>query len=112
MISKDNAEHYVWGQGCDGWHLLKRPDVSVIHERMPPGTQEVRHYHRNARQLFFVLSGRATLEVGGRREQLAPHQALEVEPGVAHQVFNEGPEPLEILVISCPPSHGDRVSAP
>ncbi len=112
MISKDNAEHYVWGDGCDGWHLLKRPDVSVIHERMPPGTREARHYHGRARQLFFVLSGRATLEVQGRREQLAPHQALEVEPGVPHQVFNDAPEPLELLVISCPPSHGDRVPMP
>lgn len=112
MINKDTAEHYRWGTDCDGWHLLKRPDLSVIHERMPPGSQEVRHYHRAARQLFFVLSGQATLEVGGQRERLAAHQALEVAPGVPHQVFNEGPEVLEILVVSCPPSHGDRVAVP
>ena len=30
-----NAEHYVWGDGCDGWHLLKHPDLSVIQERVP-----------------------------------------------------------------------------
>ena len=112
MISKDTAEHYRWGTDCDGWHLLKRPELRVIHERMPPGTQEARHFHRAARQLFFVLSGHATLELEGRRERLTAHQALEIPPGAAHQVFNEGPEPLEILVISCPPSHGDRVAAP
>lgn len=22
MISKDNAQHDVWGRSCDGWHLL------------------------------------------------------------------------------------------
>ena len=34
-VSKQNAEHYVWGGKCDGWHLVKNKDVSIIHERMP-----------------------------------------------------------------------------
>nr|MBA2814045.1 Mannose-6-phosphate isomerase, cupin superfamily [Candidatus Pantoea persica] len=35
MISKENSEHRVWGEQCDRWTLLKRQDLSVIHERMP-----------------------------------------------------------------------------
>jgi len=27
MISKENAEHYVWGEECDGWNLLNRQDM-------------------------------------------------------------------------------------
>lgn len=34
-ISKANAEHYLWGGDCDGWHLVKSQGLSVIHERMP-----------------------------------------------------------------------------
>src|SRR5207248_173364 len=45
MIKRDTAEHYRWGQGCEGWHLLKHADLSVIRERMPPKTSEVNHYH-------------------------------------------------------------------
>jgi mannose-6-phosphate isomerase-like protein (cupin superfamily) len=60
--SAKNAEHYLWGDGCDGWHLLNRDDVSVIQERMPLGTSEQMHYHKIARQFFFVLDGRATME--------------------------------------------------
>ena len=56
-MSAGKAEHYQWGNGCDGWHLVNQPALSVIRERMPPGTAEVRHLHRNARQFFFVLSG-------------------------------------------------------
>lgn len=52
MISKDNAEHYVWGNNCDGWHLLKRQDLSIIHEHMPPATAETRHFHVQSRQFF------------------------------------------------------------
>jgi hypothetical protein len=39
------AEHYVWGDVCDGWHLVKSPSLSVIQERVPPGGAEVKHYH-------------------------------------------------------------------
>ena len=110
MISKDTAEHYTWGDGCDGWHLVKQPELSVIHERMPPGAAETRHYHQRSRQLFFVLSGSATLEVDSLRETLGPQQGREVPPGVPHQMFNDSDGDVEFLVISQPRSHGDRVS--
>lgn len=29
------AEHYRWGQDCDGWRLPQGPDLSVIQERSP-----------------------------------------------------------------------------
>lgn len=112
MISKDSAEHYTWGDHCDGWHLVKTPGLSVIHERMPPGAAEVRHMHNAARQFFFVLSGTATLEVAGRIEVLGPQQGLEIAPHEPHQMRNASHEPIEFLVISQPSSHGDRVLAP
>jgi hypothetical protein len=34
---------------------------------------------------------------------------LEIAPGVAHQISNRENIPLEIIVTSQPPSHGDRV---
>ena len=40
-----NAEHYTWGDACDGWHLLRDPTLSVIRERVPPSAGEVKHYH-------------------------------------------------------------------
>jgi mannose-6-phosphate isomerase-like protein (cupin superfamily) len=110
VISKDSAEHYTWGDGCDGWYLVSQPGLSVIHERMPPGTAEVRHYHERARQLFFVLAGTATLEVAGVRETLGPQQALEVSPGVPHQMFNESDGDIDFLVISQPTTRGDRTN--
>jgi mannose-6-phosphate isomerase-like protein (cupin superfamily) len=112
MISKDTAEHYRWGQGCDGWHLVKQPELSVIHERMPPGTAEVRHYHQRSRQFFFVLTGVATLELAGARQQVRAHQGVEVAPGVPHQIFNESNADVEFLVISQPTTRGDRIPTP
>jgi hypothetical protein len=52
VVSGENAEHYVWGDGCDGWHLVRGDSLSVIEERMPAGAREQRHFHERVRQFF------------------------------------------------------------
>lgn len=111
VISKENAEHYIWSGICDGWHLVKHDDLSVIHERMPSGTSEVRHFHNKSRQFFFVLSGTATLEVNGEWHNIEAFQGMEVSPGVPHQMINQSQNDVEFIVVSQPMSHGDRVTA-
>ena len=111
MIDKQSAEHYSWGDGCDGWHLVRTPLVSVIEERMPAGASEVRHYHRGATQFFYVLQGTLSIEVDGTEVELGPRQGMSIAAGQAHQVFNRGTVAAEFLVVSNPPSHGDRVPA-
>ncbi len=110
MIDRGNAEHYVWGGDCDGWHLVRQPGLSVIHERMPPGRAEVRHYHETARQFFFVLSGELTLELSEAVVRLAPQQGHEIAPCLPHKAINVGDVATEFLVISQPTAHGDRIS--
>lgn len=109
MISKKTAEHYIWGETCDGWPLVKTAELSVIHERMPPGTSEARHYHKQSRQFFFVLKGIAAIEIDGIRQVLKRHEGTEVSPCVPHQIFNEYEEDVEFLVISQPSTQGDRI---
>lgn len=75
---------------------------------MPPGSAEVRHRHGRARQFFFVLAGALELEVEGTVHVLTASVGLEVAPGIAHQAYNRGEAPVEFLVVSQPPSHGDR----
>ncbi|HEU6451853.1 MAG TPA: cupin domain-containing protein [Gemmatimonadaceae bacterium] len=110
-ISRSSAEHYTWGAQCDGWHLVRAEGLSVIEERMPPGSAEARHRHVRARQFFYVLAGRLDLEVEGTVHSLDAGVGLEVAPGVAHQALNRGGADVEFLVISQPPSHGDREHA-
>jgi mannose-6-phosphate isomerase-like protein (cupin superfamily) len=108
--SKLNAEHYVWGSGCDGWHLLKEPGLSVIQELVPPGKGEVRHFHTKARQFFYVLTGRATLELEGEAVAFGPGEGVQVPPGVPHRFFNNGTEAVEFIVVSSPTTQGDRTN--
>jgi mannose-6-phosphate isomerase-like protein (cupin superfamily) len=79
---------------------------------MPPGTSEVRHRHDRARQFFFALDGTLSIELAGARFTLESGQGLHVPAGEPHRVFNDGPSAVQFLVVSQPPSHGDRRTEP
>jgi mannose-6-phosphate isomerase-like protein (cupin superfamily) len=104
----NNAEHYTWGEDCDGWHLVKTENLSVIQERVPPGKSERKHFHEKSRQFFYVLEGTATLEVGDQLITLREREGIEISPSVPHRLLNNSTKDLEFLVISAPRSHGDR----
>ena len=109
LISVENAEHYVWGEVCDGWHLLKREDMSIIQERVPAGRAEVIHYHNLARQFFYILDGEGTMVSEGQEILMKKGQGLEIPPQVRHQFMNQSNADVHFLVISVPSTRGDRV---
>jgi mannose-6-phosphate isomerase-like protein (cupin superfamily) len=96
---------------CDGWHLVKTPDLSVIEELMPSGTSEIRHSHVHSRQFFYVLEGQLTLEVEHHVFFLQPNEGLEISPGQQHQAINRSSNPVRMIITSQPTSHGDRIIA-
>jgi mannose-6-phosphate isomerase-like protein (cupin superfamily) len=117
VVSTGNAEHYTWPSAisestCDGWHLHRSASLSLIEERMPPGSAEQRHLHQRATQFFYVLAGELTIELNGEEHRLKPNNGLTVPAETPHQVFNRGTEDVRFLVISQPPSHDDRIAAP
>ena len=108
-VNINGAEHYVWGDGCEGWHLVKTENLSVIQERVPPGKSERKHYHEKPRQFFYVLEGIATLEVSDQSFTLREREGIEISPSVPHRLLNNSTKDVEFLVISAPRSHGDRI---
>ena len=110
-VSRENAEHYFWGGKCDGWHLVKTPGISIIEERVPPGGAETRHVHARSEQFFYVLAGTATVEADGRVHELHSNEGLHIPAGKPHRLSNRCGENLSFIVVSVPPSHGDRVGA-
>jgi len=109
-VSVENAEHYVWGENSDGWHLLKHDDVSVIQERVPAGGAEVMHYHLVARQFFYILDGEATMVFESQEVVLKKGDGVEIDPQVKHQFKNHSENEVHFLVISVPSTRGDRVN--
>ncbi len=109
VLSRSNAAHYVWGDGCDGWRITDEDNLSVIEERMPPRSQETQHFHETSHQLFRVLSGQLTLHIGDDTLQIHAGQAANVPPRTAHQACNTSDCDVIFLVISTPSTRQDRV---
>jgi mannose-6-phosphate isomerase-like protein (cupin superfamily) len=130
-------KHYGWGAGCDGWNLVDTPELSVKQERMPPHTAEAEHYHRVARQFFFILEGTAVFELTGwepgkvppgedrlmmglrptvpgtvladGRVEVGPREGFEIAPGIKHRILNESESDLVFVLCSQPSTTNDRI---
>lgn len=109
-VSRQNAEHYRWGDECDGWHLVKDKQFSVIEEFMPPGAAEIRHHHQHAQQFFYILNGEILIEINGETTLVPAGSGIRVLPEARHQVRNPSSEAVRFLVVSQPASHGDRIN--
>ena len=109
LVSKASAPHYTWASICDGWRLVDTPGLSIIEERVPPGAGELRHYHNQARQFSYVLSGTSVLETEGSEYQISTGSGIEVAPGVAHKFMNRSDQDVVFLVISAPSTKANRI---
>ena len=112
MISRETAEHYIWGGICDGWRLLDNDNLSVISERMPPNTAEMRHYHEHSQQFFYILHGTLVIEMNEQLYSLNEHQGITIPAGTPHQAFNHSNNDVDFLVISQPTTRADRIVVP
>jgi len=109
VSDKSNSEKYSWGDCCLGWRLLNCEDLSVIEEEVPAGKFERRHYHIEGRQFFYILSGKAAMEVEGIEYEIAAGQGISIEPGNKHQFKNIYDAPVKFLVVTAPKKAGDRI---
>ena len=70
-----------------------------------------RHAHSEQEELYLVLDGVARIEAGGEVFELAERDTLVVPAGVAHQIWNGGPEALTFLAAAAPAVAEDSAPA-
>ncbi|PKF74761.1 cupin domain-containing protein [Chryseobacterium sp. PMSZPI] len=107
--SKNNSEHYTWGDGCDSWILKNARDLSIKQEKMPVGTSEKLHFHRVAKQFFYILKGEAVLYIDEKKLVIRQGESVSIESEIKHFIANESAEEVEFLVISNPSTNNDRI---
>jgi mannose-6-phosphate isomerase-like protein (cupin superfamily) len=107
--NKQNTEHYFWGNKCEGFHLVKTDNLSVIQEIMPPNTSEKLHYHNNSQQFFYILKGTATFEIEQEIFTVKKGNGIYIKSKIKHKIQNLQSKSLEFLVISQPTTRGDRI---
>lgn len=76
---------------------------SLAEIRHPPGTASFEHYHWEAEEVYYVLSGWGAVRLEGETWPLAPGAVALILPGQRHKVWAEGEEDLVLLVTCAPP---------
>jgi mannose-6-phosphate isomerase-like protein (cupin superfamily) len=88
--------------------MVTKADLNVQLERMPLATYDLLHVHDNTRQFYFILEGKATIDVGANVIELEAGSGIEIAPGTPHQMRNDSTQDLEFLVVSSGPPRRDR----
>lgn len=109
VVSKRNAPHYTWGGHCDGWRLIDRDNSAGSRNACRRAAPKFPHFHRRARQFFFVLEGELTIVQAGVSQCFRKLEGLEILPGTPHLVRNCSEKEAVFLVVSSPWTKGDRV---
>ena len=108
-VSKSTIKAYRWGNCGIGWPLVETKGLLVVEETLAPGCGEKHHYHNQAAQCFYMLSGRAVMQFSdGQNVEINSGMALHILPETSHAIVNQTSEEIRFLVISAPSSRGDR----
>jgi mannose-6-phosphate isomerase-like protein (cupin superfamily) len=82
--------------------------------RYPPGARGKRHIDPVQEEVFVVLEGTLTVDLGEEpeRHELPRGSVLVVQPGTALQLRNAHEEPLALFIYGAPPERGQATFLP
>ncbi len=69
-----------------------------------PGKAPPLHVHHDAEQIFYILDGAGTLQIGGENPQRFAVQRgdlVRIPPHTLHRIQCESPQPLRYLSVDC-----------
>lgn len=79
---------------------------SLAEASLGGGRATQRHYHKRTEEIYFILEGRAEMEVDGDVREVRPGDAILLPPGAWHVIRAQ--TPLRFLCSCAPPySHED-----
>ena len=79
---------------------------SLAEATLPQGVSTERHYHKLSVEFYFLLEGRATMEIDGETREVEPGDAVLIPAGAWHQI--RGLEATRFLCCCAPPyAHDD-----
>ena len=100
------AEPFTTADGSTIRELLGLPTAPVRNQSLAeatlePGQSTQRHYHAEAEEIYYLVSGSGVMEVDGERREVSPGDAILIPPGARHQITAVG-ERLRFLCCCAP----------
>lgn len=84
---------------------LGTEQVAITYRRLPQETGSIKgskrgHRHKTQEEVIFVIRGTLTVKLEDELVEVGPKAAIRISPGVAQDLWNFGPEEVELLIIS------------
>jgi len=111
----DRVPAFVTKDGSEIRELLAHRNSCIRNQtlaeaRLPAGRSTTPHYHVKTEEIYYLLSGRGSISVGGETRQVGPGDAIAIPPGTLHQIANTGNAVLRFLCCCAPGyEHDDTV---
>jgi mannose-6-phosphate isomerase-like protein (cupin superfamily) len=111
--SRDTAEPFTTVDGSTIRSLLDLSVAPVRNQSLAEATIEaggstIRHHHRIAEEIYYLIEGRGTMELDGEVRDVEAGDAILIPPGAWHRIDASSDGPLRLLCACSPPySHED-----
>jgi mannose-6-phosphate isomerase-like protein (cupin superfamily) len=89
--------------------IARPPDAenqSLAQAIVDPAGETSAHLHRRSEEIYLFASGAGRMRLGHEAFDVEAGQAVVIPPGVAHKLWNTGPDPL-VLFCCCSPPYSD-----
>jgi mannose-6-phosphate isomerase-like protein (cupin superfamily) len=83
---------------------------TLAEARLPPGASTARHRHLKTEEIYYILEGSGSMQLGEDSRPVGPGDAIAIPPGNMHQIINTGTGILKFLCCCAPGyEHEDTV---
>ena len=77
---------------------------SLAEARLPPGKATIPHHHKVTEEIYYILSGTASMTLGSETRPVGPGDAIAIPPGLRHTIENTGDDEL-VFLCTCAPAY-------
>jgi mannose-6-phosphate isomerase-like protein (cupin superfamily) len=108
----ENQSPFTTKDGSSIRSILDRTNApvekqSLAEATMAPGQTTERHYHKISEEFYFILEGRALMDVDGATREVGPGDAILIPAGARHQITAHSD--LRFLCCCAPPYQHEDV---
>jgi len=85
--------------------IITRADTPTANVHVTSIRDSARHYHREATEIYYILDGTGSMELGTDSVELKPGVAIMIPPGVVHRAYGD----VRCLIVGVPAwTHDDE----
>jgi mannose-6-phosphate isomerase-like protein (cupin superfamily) len=117
VVSRNSVKEFVTKDGSLVREILAPANSSLERQSLAeatlgPGQSTERHHHVKTEEIYYILEGEGTMEVGEDSGEVKRGDAIAIPPGSSHQLTNTGAADM-VLLCCCSPAytHEDTVMA-